>query len=643
MPFLSTISISPTEEEICIFRSLDTNQDGLVSKNTIEHILRLSGINPKQSQLKETFKLLDAIPKEQQNSINIKQFSKCIRPNISLFARANRGELIIPDFHLFAKEIRKIYEICGKDTSGANADYIPELRDANPDRYALSIVTVDGQQLHLGDYDQPFSAQSTCKTINYCLAIEQNGLEIVHNHVGREPSGRVFNELTLNSAGLPHNPMINAGAIMTTSLVNRGQPVDNRFEQVRQVWERLAGGTSVGFDAAVCKSEAATAHRNWALAHYMMENKAFPVGTDLGETLDFYFRTCSLSVNCSQMAMLASTLANGGTNPITNERIFQSLTVQACLSLMNSCGMYNFSGEWAFRVGLPAKSGVSGAVIMVVPNVMGICIWSPRLDDCGNSVRGINFAKTLVDRFSIHSFDSIDLHSRKINPLVSRIQAESQEKATLIEASSNGDLMAVQHLLSVGADPSAGDYDGRTPLHLACSEGHLETVRYLLKHGANPEAKDRWNQTPLDDAIYFGNEQVIELLNQYLETPVESKESNAPITREKIILNNPVTSDLIAFIWASSIGDLTSLRRFIARGIDPNHRDYDGRTALHLSASEGHNGVLRFLLAYGARTDHRDRWGNTALDDAKREGHASTVNLLVRSDDDDLLKDKTIQ
>lgn len=614
-----------SHEDACLFRSLDTDHDGYVTRSGLEQVLRLNGINPKQSQLAETFELLDELDGETQSRLDLETFARCIKPNTSLLNRALRGELVIPDFHLFSREIQELFESCAEDAGGANADYIPELRDAPSERFGLSIITADHQQLHVGDCDQRFSAQSTTKTINYCLAVEQNGLSGVHRHVGREPSGRVFNELTLNQKGLPHNPMINAGAMMTCSLIHRGLSTDDRFENIRQAWVDLAAGTDVGFDESVCRSEAGTAHRNWALAHHMMEKKAFPEGTDLDETLDLYFRTCSLSVSCRQMAMVAGTLASGGVNPITNKRLFSPLSVQACLSLMSSCGMYDYSGEWAFRVGLPAKSGVSGAVIIVVPNVMGICIWSPRLDSCGNSVRGVRFAKALVDRFSLHAFDSIDLRNNKINPLISRIQSISQEKATLIEAANQGDLMAVQHLLSIGADPSAGDYDRRTPLHLAAASGHQDIVRVLLAKGADPSALDRWGATPADDAAQSGHAEISSLLGG-VTAPKRAQVSN---TYETVGQSNPVSADLIGFIWAASEGDLTSLRRYIARGINPDHADYDGRTALHVAASEGQKGAVRFLLGHGVNLGCRDRWGNTPLEDAQRHGHASTAALLL--------------
>ncbi len=225
--------------------------------------------------------------------------------------------------------------------------------------------------------------------------------------VCREPSGRGFNELTLNSDEKPHNPMLNAGAIATCSLIRQNADVDERIAFVLDRWKKLAGDREAGFDEAVYRSESQTADRNFAIGYFMKEKKVFPPGTDLLATLDFYFRCCSIQSTCSKMAIIAATLANGGVCPTTGVRLFAPETVRACLSLMSSCGLYDFSGEFAFTIGLPAKSGVSGALMIVVPNVMGICTWSPRIDAQGNSVRGVEFCRRMIDRFNFHVYDDL--------------------------------------------------------------------------------------------------------------------------------------------------------------------------------------------------------------------------------------------
>ena len=345
-----------------------------------------------------------------------------------------------------------------------------------------------------------FCVQSCCKPINYCLALEEHGEEKVHAHIGREPSGVGFNELKLNAEGKPHNPMINAGAIMCCSLVRPQLDIADRFDFVMDRWRALAGGTKAGFSNPTYLSERATADRNFALGYHMQERKAFPKGTNLVETLEFYFQCCSIEQTCESMSVVAATLANGGVCPLTGEQVLNPHTVQSCLSLMSSCGMYDFSGEFAFTIGLPAKSGVAGAVMVVVPNVLGVVIWSPRLDRVGNSVRGIAFCRGLVERFNFHAFDILTGLSEKTDPRRNRTQQASDELVALIWAASKGDLWAVQQSSERGVNLEAADYDGRTPLHLAASEGHENVVRYLLGRGVNPRPIDRWGNTPLDDA-----------------------------------------------------------------------------------------------------------------------------------------------
>ncbi len=336
----------------------------------------------------------------------------------------------------------------------------------------------------------------------------------MHRHVGREPSGVSFNELALNKDGRPHNPMINAGAIMCCSLIRPEQEFADRFDHVMDTWQSLAGGEKVGFSNAVYLSERATADRNFALGYFMREHGAFPADTDLIQTLEFYFQCCSIELSAEQMAMVAATLANAGVCPATGKRVFSPKTVQHCLSLMYSCGMYDFSGEFAFSIGLPAKSGVSGALMVVVPNVAGFCIWSPRIDQHGNSIRGLEFCKRLIHHFNFHNYDNLTSVTDKKDPRRRREQAAIDGLTAIIYAASKGDLTAVKQLVATGVGIDNGDYDGRTPLHLAASEGHDKVVAYFIQQGAFVNPRDRWGGTPLADAIRHSHAEVVALLKQ---------------------------------------------------------------------------------------------------------------------------------
>ena len=343
--------------------------------------------------------------------------------------------------------------------------------------------------------------------------------EAVHRHVGREPSGRSFNELALNPQGLPHNPMVNAGAIMTCSLIRPADDVADRFDHVAATWRRLAGGRRIGFNNAIYLSERATADRNFALGYSMRESGAFRPGTDLTTTLEFYFQSCSIEVDAQMLAVAAASLANAGVCPLTEDPVFTPGTVQSCLSLMSSCGMYDFSGEFAFTIGLPAKSGVSGAVMLVIPGLMGICVWSPRLDEHGNSVRGIEFCRKLVAEYNVHAFDSL-VTGTKRDPRRKKNQTQTETVVALTWAASQGDLNEVRALVATGVEPGTADYDGRTPLHLAAAEGQLEVVRYLLAVGTGPQPVDRWGGTPLSDAEGNGHTEIAALLREHAAAAV---------------------------------------------------------------------------------------------------------------------------
>ncbi|WP_440072496.1 glutaminase A [Streptosporangium sp. OZ121] len=498
-----------------LFKSFGVDADGRIAASELAARLRESGISETDPRVTEVWAALRrGIDIEGQSRIDLDRFISLCQKGGSVVAKSIRGDFVIPDFAALQTEIAGIYESLRRVDAGHVADYIPQLGRVDPENFGIALCTTDGQRFAVGDADTMFCVQSVCKPINYCLTLEEHGADVVHRHVGREPSGRGFNELTLNSDGLPHNPMINSGAIMSCSLIRPKHDTADRFEYVAETWRRLAGGGTVGFNNAVYLSERRTADRNFALGYFMREHGSFPEGTDLVETLEFYFQCCSIEVDARSLSVVAAALANGGVNPLTGERVFSADTVRKCLSLMSSCGMYDYSGEFAFTIGLPAKSGVSGGLMIVVPGVMGICVWSPRLDALGNSVRGVAFCKELVGRFNFHVYDSFAAGeiSGKRDPRRGKNEEEITSTMRLLWAASQGDLDDIRIALATGKDPNSTDYDKRTALHLAASEGHLEAVQYLLDQGADPNINDRWGGTARSDAERGAHERIVKLL-----------------------------------------------------------------------------------------------------------------------------------
>ncbi len=299
--------------------------------------------------------------------------------------------------------LREIHARFSGNSDGKIADYIPELAKANRNWFGISIVTADGQVFEVGDCKQNFTIQSISKPFVYGLALEDHGLEHVLSKIGVEPTGEAFNAIVLDEASnRPFNPMVNAGAIATADLV-KGKDFPERVTRLLSMFSKYCG-RDVYIDNSVFMSERMTGHRNRAIGHLMLNFGM--VGERIEDSLELYFQQCSMLVSSHDLAIMGATLANGGVNPITGQRAIEQRYVKYLLSIMLSCGMYDYAGEWAYRVGIPSKSGVGGGIVGVIPGQFGIGIFSPPLDAKGNSVRGVLACRELSERFGLHAFES---------------------------------------------------------------------------------------------------------------------------------------------------------------------------------------------------------------------------------------------
>ena len=287
--------------------------------------------------------------------------------------------------------------------NGKVASYIPELAKSNPSDLGVYLITLDGQEYYAGDYNKKFTMQSISKILSLMLSLIDNG-EAVFEKIGMEPTGDSFNSivnLELKSIHKPFNPMINAGAIATTSMI-KGSSTDEKIKKILDLAKKLSNNPNIKINEDVYMSEKITGDRNRSLAYFMKGYNVIEGAVD--DVLDVYFKQCSIEVTCRDIANMGCVLANDGISTRTGERIVSKQICRIVKTIMSTCGLYDASGEFAVHIGIPAKSGVGGGILASVPHKMGIGVYGPSLDEKGNSIAGIQILKELSGKLDLNIY-----------------------------------------------------------------------------------------------------------------------------------------------------------------------------------------------------------------------------------------------
>lgn len=322
----------------------------------------------------------------------------------TLFAQGCVCARAMPSSDSIEAVVREAYELYRTDQGGKNADYIPALAEVPSELFGLTVVTVDGKVFAIGEVDYPFSIQSCAKVFTLCLVMQESGAEAILEWVNVEPTGEAFNSIRAieEGDGRGDNPFVNPGAIATVSLI-KAKDAEERWSKISDTYNRFAGEKLAVLED-VYASEAATNFRNRGIAHVLFNSGH--LYADPLECTSVYTRQCSVGVTCRQLAVMSSVLANQGVNPLTGERCLDAVHVPKVLAVMTMAGFYDGSGAWAWNAGLPAKTGVGGGIMAVVPGKMAIVGFAPPLDSFGNSVRAQKAIRHIAEKLDLSIFGS---------------------------------------------------------------------------------------------------------------------------------------------------------------------------------------------------------------------------------------------
>jgi glutaminase len=317
-------------------------------------------------------------------------------------AAPSKASPVAPRIEQVQAIIKEAYDKFKGDARGKNADYIPALAKVDSKLFGIAVVTTDNQVVMLGDFKSTFSIQSIAKVFSLALALQELGPDKVFEKIGSEPTGRAFNSpiAVVDMPSHTGNPLVNAGAVATVSLISGKTPAE-KWSKILNFYGRVAGEKLTIMDD-IYKSEAATNTGNKALSYLLAKYER--IYSDPFESVDVYTKECSVGVNALQLAHMGATLANNGVNPATGEQVIKRENIPEILSAMMMAGLYDGSGGWAWHVGLPAKSGVGGGILAVMPGKGAIAVFAPPLDEAGNSVRAQEVIKYVATRLDYNLF-----------------------------------------------------------------------------------------------------------------------------------------------------------------------------------------------------------------------------------------------
>ncbi|ESN93568.1 hypothetical protein HELRODRAFT_88521 [Helobdella robusta] len=488
---LSLLKTSYKEFEWDLFRVLSENKDTFVlSKFT--YGLNKSGLKANDERLYSVYKKIEELKlknkglREEEIRINFNEMKDFLADNVFLIRQAFVNNMIVPHFSDFCVRVDDLYWACRRNLTGKITSHSKVLYGQKLESWAVSLCTIDGQRHSTGDYGTPVVLHTCCTPVNYALAINEHGANIVNQYISNEPIPRNKDVLYLSPSNVPQNPIDVAGALLVTSLLNVTQNSQQTFDRIVARYNEMSGRTSkkITWNRSFYIHEKGAELGMQAYAHHLKNNLCFPCGTDINETVDLLYKLYSIEMSSESLAILAATLANDGVCPITSERIFTSEAVQSTISIMLSCGI---SSHFSVKVGIPGVAGISGGVMLVCPGLLGAFLWSPPLNDQEVSVRGLQFSERLSEIFDLHYFSfskptaPTTSHQVEGFPGTQKLQNKSSSNVQAIFAASLGDIQALRSLHMMGHNMESPDYDGRTPLHLAASQGRMNVVKFLVE------------------------------------------------------------------------------------------------------------------------------------------------------------------